>query len=105
MLNHLPPHKLTCIAMLQPLTNSGENRLEVIQSIIAYTACSATMLLINKMVMHAIPLPSMVSVAQFAASCAAVVFVQAIGKTEIENFRCVQPLPRPHPLLHFEQVY
>jgi hypothetical protein len=45
------------------------------------------MLLINKMVMHVIPLPSIVSVAQFATSCLAVMVVEALGKTEIENFR------------------
>lgn len=70
-----------------PKAQPAPNRLEVIQSVAAYSACSATMLLINKMVMHEIPLPSIVSVIQFASSCLAVAIVHGMGKTEIERFR------------------
>ena len=79
-------NQLTCRLSLAN-KQMGARRIEMLQSIAAYTLCSATMLLINKLVMHAIPLPSFVSVAQFASSCIAVFIAWYTGTTTIERFR------------------
>lgn len=86
--------------MLQPghghAPLAGQNvrqSVERLTSVVAYTLCSASMLLVNKMVMHAVPLPSLVSVAQFVTSCIAVLIACYMGSTTIERFRFVNYYP------------
>ena len=47
--------------------------------IFVYSGCSSTMLVINKMVLEAIPIPTVVSCAQLAVGAASVVSMEALG--------------------------
>ena len=77
-------------APAQTNKSAAAGNVEKMVSIVTYTLCSASMLLINKLVMKAIPLPSLVSIAQFAVSCIAVLIAWYTGATTIERFRSVE---------------
>ena len=52
---------------------------EAASAVVAYALCSASMLVINKLAVHHIPLPSFVTFCQFAATAAVVLLASAAG--------------------------
>jgi len=58
---------------------------EIIRAVIFYCACSASLLLVNKIVMYHLPLPSFVGAIQFAFAAVAVLFLRHYGYTDFDS--------------------
>lgn len=61
--------------------------------IVAYSACSSSMLVINKLAVQSLPLPTVVSGAQLAVSAAVVVLMQAMGQNVMGPMDKTKVLP------------
>lgn len=64
-----------------PMVNnreSGATKLEVTTAVIFYCCCSGGMLIINKLAVHHLPLPALITVCQFSTA-SVVVFTAKLG--------------------------
>jgi len=68
-------------------------RLEVILSVIVYSVTSGTMLLLNKLAVHALPYPSLVSSIQLAACLALIYGAKALGLLEVDKIEWKNVVP------------
>lgn len=57
---------------------------EAVSAVVAYAICSASMLVINKLAVHHIPVPSFVTFCQFGATAAAVLLASAAGLLRLD---------------------
>lgn len=58
---------------------------EIIQAIILYSICSASLLVLNKLCMHYLPLPSFVAATQFAFSVAGVLILRQMNYVDFQT--------------------
>ena len=65
--------------MSPPGADSGGTVAEKLFWILFYSACSSSMLVINKLAVEAVPLPTVVSASQLVVSAAVVVLLRALG--------------------------
>jgi len=59
---------------------------EAMFAMLAFSACSSSLLLINKLVIHYIPMPSFVSTAQFAVCTIFILGLRITGAAEVDGF-------------------
>lgn len=59
---------------------------EVILSVIAYSLCSGSLVLVNKLTLHYLPFPSLVIVVQLAACVAIIYGAQFLGYLQVDPF-------------------
>ena len=62
-------------------------RQEVIASIVAYSFCSGTLVLLNKFTLHYLPFPSLVVSFQLFACIAVIYGARAFGKLEVDEIK------------------
>ena len=57
-----------------------------ISAMVMYSMSSASMLLINKLCLKALPLPGLVSTAQFVFSAVAILLIKVCGVAPVDDF-------------------
>ena len=73
--------------------DSGQLSATAISSMVMYSLSSASMLLVNKLCLKALPMPGFVSTAQFVFSAASIVLIKVSGAAPVDDFewRKVRP--------------
>mmetsp|Transcript_5803 Transcript_5803/g.12119 ORF Transcript_5803/g.12119 Transcript_5803/m.12119 type:complete len:361 (-) Transcript_5803:272-1354(-) len=70
-----------------PLSPKGGPKGEVVLSIIAYSICSGSLVLVNKLILHFIPFPSLVTTCQLWATLLFIYTAGFAGLIEIDPFK------------------
>lgn len=60
--------------------------MQVTAAVLSYCFCSAGMLIVNKLAVHHIPLPALLTVSQFASASVVVFGSKLVGCLEMDNF-------------------
>ena len=66
--------------------NASQLSASAITSMVMYSLCSASMLLINKLCLKKLPLPGLVSTAQFVFSAVAILLIKVSGVAPVDDF-------------------
>ena len=66
---------------------------QVAVAIVAYSLCSSSMLLVNKLVLSFIPLPSLVTFAQLYVTATFISILKITGVSKVSALRCPCPAP------------
>jgi len=69
-----------------PADASTQLESKTVMSMLGYSLCSASMLVINKMALRAIPLPGIISVAQFVFAAVSIALIKASGMAPVDDF-------------------
>ena len=81
----------------QPMSGSSARALAPapnhMAALVAYSLISASMLLVNKTVLRAVPLPALVSVLQFGVSAAFCLLLKASGRVAVDGFEWAKVKP------------
>lgn len=81
----------------QPMSSSSARALapapNQMAALLAYSLISASMLLVNKTVLRAVPLPALVSVLQFGVSAAFCLLLKASGRVAVDGFEWAKVKP------------
>ena len=65
-----------------------------VSAMIMYSMSSASMLLVNKLCLKALPLPGLVSTAQFIFSAVAIMLIKVSGVAPVDDFEWKKVQPR-----------
>lgn len=68
-------------------------RMETVISIIAYSFCSGTLVLVNKLILHSLPYPSLVISFQLLATLAFIYSAKCLGKLQVDAIQWKYVLP------------
>lgn len=68
------------------MSESTELTPRVLSSMLAYSLSSGSMLIINKMALHTVPLPGLVSVAQFVFAAVCICLIKISGAAPVDDF-------------------
>jgi len=69
------------------------NRQEIIASVVAYSLCSGTLVLLNKLTLHFLPFPSLVVTFQLSAALAFIYSAEALGYLKVDPLKWVHVVP------------
>ncbi|EOD30500.1 hypothetical protein EMIHUDRAFT_232856 [Emiliania huxleyi CCMP1516] len=78
---------------------------EAMFAMLAFSACSSSLLLINKLVIHYIPMPSFVSTAQFAVCTIFILGLRITGAAEVDGFEWEKVKPYLYYTIMFALQY
>jgi drug/metabolite transporter (DMT)-like permease len=76
-------------------------KMEVAVSVIAYSLCSGSLVLLNKMILHHLPYPSLVITFQLVAALAFIFGAQAAGFLEVDPLKWEYVLPYMYYIVAF----
>ena len=78
-----------------------DSRLEIPLSILAYSFCSGTLLLLNKMVLHHLPFPSLVTTTQLVATLAFIYIAKLVTTLPLDPIRWKYVVPYSYYIVAF----
>jgi len=93
------PPQLPSSQLLPPLQLSP--RTEVVASVVAYSICSGSLVLLNKLILHRLPFPSLVITFQLVAALAFIFTASRTGKLQVDPLRWKYVVPYLYYIVAF----